>query len=94
MLAGGDPILYLERGGKALQTLVSRDDARLEPSLTALVEYVRGGRIKRLALEKVDGASAMSSPLAPAAGRTRLPGGPAALDPDRVSAAPPAIGAT
>ena len=42
------------------------DDARLEPALAALVEQVRAGAIKRLALEKVDGESAMSSPLAPA----------------------------
>ena len=41
-------------------------DSRLEPALAALVEHVRGGRIKRLALEKVDGEPAMGSPLAPA----------------------------
>ena len=37
-----------------------------EPALAALVEQVRAGAIKRLALEKVDGESAMGSPLAPA----------------------------
>ena len=36
------------------------------PKLAALAEHVRAGRVKRLALEKVDGESAMSSPLAPA----------------------------
>ena len=41
-------------------------DARLTPALSALVAFARGGAIKRLALEKVDGESAMSSPLAPA----------------------------
>jgi ATP-dependent Lhr-like helicase len=66
VLVGGDPVLYLERGGKALQTLVSSDDARLGPALIALVDHVRSGAIKRLALEKVDGESAMTSPLAPA----------------------------
>ena len=65
VLAGGEPILYLERGGKAMQTLAAREDPRLRPALAALVEYVRGGRIKRLALERVDGQSAMSSPIAP-----------------------------
>ncbi len=65
VLTGGDPILYVERGGRALQTLVSPDDPRVEPALTALVEEVRLGRIKRLALEKVDGGEAMISPLAP-----------------------------
>ena len=65
VLVGGDPIVYLERGGKGLQTLVPASDARLTPALSALVAFARGGAIKRLALEKVDGASAMSSPLAP-----------------------------
>ena len=58
VLPRGEPILYLERGGRALQTLVDADDPRLEPALAALVEHVRGGRIKRLALEKVDGEAA------------------------------------
>jgi ATP-dependent Lhr-like helicase len=66
VLMGGDPVLYLERGGRALQTLVDAGDPRLEPALSALVDHVRAGQIKRLALEKVDGASAMTSPLAPA----------------------------
>ena len=66
VLAGGEPVLYLERGGRGLQTLVGREDPRLEPALVALVAHVRSGAIKRLALEKVDGEPAMRSPLAPA----------------------------
>jgi ATP-dependent helicase Lhr and Lhr-like helicase len=66
VLVGGEPVLYLERGGRALQTLVEHTDARLEPALAALVAQVRSGAIKRLALEKVDGDAAMGSPLAPA----------------------------
>jgi ATP-dependent helicase Lhr and Lhr-like helicase len=66
VLVGGDPIVYVERGGKGLQTLVPAADARLTPALSALVAFARGGAIKRLALEKVDGEPAMSSPLAPA----------------------------
>jgi ATP-dependent Lhr-like helicase len=66
VLMGGDPIVYLERGGRALQTLVERSDPRLEPALSALVDQVRAGRLKRLALEKVDGEAAMGSFLAPA----------------------------
>ena len=66
VLAGGEPILYLERGGRALQTLVGADDARIEPALHALIDYVRAGRIKRVALEKVDGVAAIESPLGPA----------------------------
>jgi ATP-dependent helicase Lhr and Lhr-like helicase len=66
VLAGGEPILYLERGGRALQTLVAADDARIEPALNALIEQVRAGRLKRVALEKVDGVAAIESPLGPA----------------------------
>jgi ATP-dependent Lhr-like helicase len=67
VLAGGEPIVYLERGGRALQTLTeSAGDPRVEPALAALVDRVRGGQIKRLALEKVDGEPAMASSLTPA----------------------------
>jgi ATP-dependent Lhr-like helicase len=62
----GEPVLYVERGGRGLQTLVDAGDPRVEPALVALVEQVRAGRIKRLALEKVDGESALESPLGPA----------------------------
>jgi ATP-dependent Lhr-like helicase len=65
VLIGGEPILYLERGGRALQTLVEPGDDRLERALSALVDHVRRGQIKRLALEKVDGGSALVSPLGP-----------------------------
>jgi ATP-dependent Lhr-like helicase len=65
VLAGGEPVLYLERGGRALQTLVDGDDWRLRPALEALVGHVRSGRGRRIGLEKVDGKSAMLSPLAP-----------------------------
>ena len=66
VLIDGEPIAYLERAGRALQTLVAADDPRLQAALAALVEHVRSGAIKRLALERVDGESAMSSPLGPA----------------------------
>jgi len=79
VLAAGAPIAYLERGGRALQTLVEPDDPQLEPALVALVDAVRGGRIKRLALEKVDGASALDSPLGDALVRLGFQEGPRRL---------------
>jgi ATP-dependent Lhr-like helicase len=63
VLLEGEPILYLERSGRALQTLVGDADDRLQPALAALVEHVHRGAIKRLALERVDGEAALSSPL-------------------------------
>jgi ATP-dependent Lhr-like helicase len=66
VLAGGEPVLYLERGGKGLLTLVPADDERLEPALAALADHVRRGRVKRIALEHVDREPALASPLGPA----------------------------
>jgi ATP-dependent Lhr-like helicase len=66
VLSGGDPVLFLERGGRAMETLVAADDPRVRPALAAIVEEVRCRRIRRVALEQVDGAPAMSSVLAPA----------------------------
>ena len=61
VLAGAEPVLFVERGGKGLQILVDADDPRVEPSLAALAESVKRGRIKRLALEKVDGEPVVGS---------------------------------
>jgi len=66
VLSGGEPVLYLERAGRAMQTLVPAEDSRLGPALDALAEQVKRGQIKRLALEKVDGEPAMGSWLGPA----------------------------
>jgi ATP-dependent Lhr-like helicase len=61
VLAGAEPVVYVERGGKALQVLVDADDPRLEPSLEALVEAVQARRVPRLALERVDGEAVLGS---------------------------------
>jgi len=63
VLTGGEPVLYLERGGKGLVTLVDGEDPRLEPALAALADEVRRGRVKRIALEHVDREPALASPL-------------------------------
>ncbi len=79
VLSGGEPLLFLERGGRSLQTLVAEGDRRLEPALKAIVEEVRERRIKRLALEQVDGAPAMGSQLAPLLIRLGFQEGPRRL---------------
>jgi ATP-dependent Lhr-like helicase len=55
------PVLYIERGGRGL---VSLADAPLGEALQALAEAVRGGRVGKLALARIDGEPAIGSPLA------------------------------
>jgi ATP-dependent Lhr-like helicase len=62
VLAGSEPVLYLERGGRGLQVLVDPGDARLDEAFTALAGHVRAGRLRRIALEKVDGEPVVGSP--------------------------------
>ena len=73
VLTGAEPVLFVERGGKGLQVLVEADDPRIDPSLAALTESVQRGRIKRLALEKIDGEPVVGSRLRGAPARPRLP---------------------
>ena len=65
VLIGGEPALYLERGGKALLTLVEPGEERLSRALEALADHVRAGRIRRVALERVDGEPVVGSELEP-----------------------------
>ena len=60
-LAGGDPIVYVERGGRGLQVLVEALDERITPALAALADAVGRGRVPRLALERVDGEPVVGS---------------------------------
>jgi ATP-dependent helicase Lhr and Lhr-like helicase len=62
VLAGAEPVLFLERGGKGMQVLVEAGDERIGPCLEALAEAVRRGRVRRLALERVDGEPIVGSP--------------------------------
>ena len=51
------PVLYVERGGRSLVPLRDPDESWLRPALEALVAHVRGGRGRRLAVERFDGAA-------------------------------------
>ncbi len=65
VLLGGEPVLYVERGGRSLQTLAEAGDPRIVPALGALAAHVQAGRLKKLALEKVDGEPVVGSALEP-----------------------------
>ncbi|GGR32430.1 ATP-dependent helicase [Agromyces mediolanus] len=54
VLVDGELVLYVERGGKTV--LAYRDDeATLQAAATALAELVHSGRVRRLAVESVNG---------------------------------------
>jgi ATP-dependent Lhr-like helicase len=55
VLLGGEPVLYVERGGRSLVPLRDPDEAWLRPAFAALVAHVRSGGPKRLAVERFDG---------------------------------------
>ena len=55
ILLGGEPALYVERGGRSLVPLREPEEEWLREALTALVAHVKGGGRKRLAVERFDG---------------------------------------
>jgi ATP-dependent helicase Lhr and Lhr-like helicase len=55
VLIGGEAALFVERGGRTLLPLRDPDESWLRPALAALVERVKAGRGKRLAVERFDG---------------------------------------
>jgi ATP-dependent Lhr-like helicase len=62
---GGEPVLYVERGGRSLVPLRDPDESWLRPALASLVDYVRSGRIKRLGVERFDGDPVVDSDAMP-----------------------------
>lgn len=65
VLAGAEPVVFVEKGGRGLQLLAGPDDPRVHGALAALAEFVRGGRAGKLSLEKVDGEPVVGSALEP-----------------------------
>ena len=61
VLAGAEPVLYVERGGKGIAVLAEPDDARIRPALEALARFVTSGRGRKLSLERVDGEPVVGS---------------------------------
>jgi ATP-dependent Lhr-like helicase len=55
VLLGGEPALFVERGGRSLVPLREPDEEWLRPALASLVGFVKRGGAKRLAVERFDG---------------------------------------
>jgi len=63
VLVDGQPVVYLERGGKSLQTLPAfGDDELAAAALNALRQLVADGRFRSLQIERVDGVAVSDSP--------------------------------
>ena len=60
-----EPVLYVERGGRGILTLTSASPP-LALALRALADAIRAGRVDTVALERIDGESAIGSDLEPA----------------------------
>jgi ATP-dependent helicase Lhr and Lhr-like helicase len=76
LLRDGDPVLYVERGGRGIVRLAELDDGRLVEAISALAEAARDGLLPKLGLERVDGEPVIGSGLEEsliAAGFSRQP---------------------
>jgi ATP-dependent helicase Lhr and Lhr-like helicase len=65
VLLGGEPALFVERGGKSIVSLREPDESWLRPALAALVERVKARKGKRLAVERFDGEPVGETDLMP-----------------------------
>jgi ATP-dependent Lhr-like helicase len=61
LLRDGEPLLYVERGGRSILRLVELDGAELAAAATALAEAVSAGRLPKLGIEKLDGEPVIGS---------------------------------
>jgi ATP-dependent Lhr-like helicase len=61
VLAGSEPVLYVERGGRGILVLAEPDDARVRPSLEALAAFITSDRRRKLSLERIDGEPVVGS---------------------------------
>ncbi|HEY5288210.1 MAG TPA: DEAD/DEAH box helicase [Solirubrobacteraceae bacterium] len=78
VLVATEPALYLERGGRGILTLTS-ESASLAQALGGLAEAVRSGRVGTVALERIDGDSAIGSDLEPVLAQLGFRQGPRRL---------------
>jgi ATP-dependent Lhr-like helicase len=65
VLLGGEPALFVERGGRSLVPLREPDEEWLRPALAALVDHVKRGGAKRLAVERFDSEAVVDSMIMP-----------------------------
>jgi ATP-dependent Lhr-like helicase len=57
----GEPVVFLERGGRGILRLKPIEGAELEAAMRALADAVSAGQLKKLAVEKLDGGPVIGS---------------------------------
>ena len=63
LLQDGEPLLYVERGGRGVLRLAELDQDAFAEALQVLAEAAADGRLPRLAIERVDGEPVIGSGL-------------------------------
>jgi ATP-dependent Lhr-like helicase len=61
LLQDGEPVVFLERGGRGILRLKPMEGKELEAAMRALADAVSAGRLKKLAIEKLDGQPVIGS---------------------------------
>jgi ATP-dependent Lhr-like helicase len=61
LLRDGEPLVFIERGGRGLLRLREMDEGELGAAMQALADAVSAGRLPKLAIEKFDGDAVIGS---------------------------------
>ena len=61
LLRDGEPLVYVERGGRSILRLGELSDAGLAAAMQALADAVSAGRLPKLGIEKLDGEAVIGS---------------------------------
>jgi ATP-dependent helicase Lhr and Lhr-like helicase len=62
LLRDGEPLLFVERGGRGILRLVEIDGEALAAAIGELADAARAGILRRLAIERLDGEPVIGSP--------------------------------
>jgi ATP-dependent helicase Lhr and Lhr-like helicase len=65
VLLDGAPVLFMDRGARAITTLREPEEEWLAPALGALAGWIRADRRRRAAIERVDGEPVHDTAAAP-----------------------------
>jgi ATP-dependent Lhr-like helicase len=61
LLRDGEPLVFVERGGRGVLRLRSFEEAELQEAMAALAAEVSAGHLPKLAIEKIDGEAVIGS---------------------------------